>query len=94
MVVRGIPLNATLEPELKLLPLTVNTNPPLPTDTDIGDMLVIQGAVAVEPTVLTVNVCTFEVPPPGVVLNTLTVTDPVLVISEALRLAVSWFGET
>ena len=84
-MVRAIPAKLTIELERTLVPLTVNVNPPLPTDIDEGVIEVIDGTgfeVTVKTTVL-------EVPPPGVGLRTVMFFEPVVVRSDARMVAVS-----
>lgn len=76
---------------IKPVPLTVSVKAGLPVVFDVGEILVVVGAVGFAST--TVNVCPLEVPPPGVKLNTVMVKVPALVRSEAGMVAVSWVAE-
>jgi hypothetical protein len=92
VVVRADPFHRTTEPLTKFVPLTVRVKAAPPAVAEVGEMLDTDGTglgVA-----LTVNVCAFEVPPPGVGLNTVTVAVPVAAMSLAGIAAVNWVEET
>ncbi len=59
------------------MPLTVRVNVESPIFLDVGEMLVVVGTG-----LLTVKVCAFEVPPPGVGLKTVTPNVPAVVKSD------------
>ena len=84
VVERALLLILTTELDTKLVPLTVNVNPESPTFFELGDMETFVG-----PKLLTVNVCPFEVPPPGAELNTVIVEVPADTRSEVRIKAVS-----
>jgi len=75
----------TTDPETKLAPFTVSVKVASPTIFEVGDMLVVAGT-----RLLTVKVCAFDVPPPGVALRTVIEKVPAEVTSEAGIDAVSW----
>jgi hypothetical protein len=92
VVVRFEPFHWTTEPLMKLLPFTVSVKagPPAVAEAGLRPVVVGTGLLAA----LIVKVWAFEVPPPGVGLNTVTVAVPAVTISEASIAAVSWVAET
>ena len=78
VVVRFAPLTRTTEPLMKLLPLTVSVNPPLPASVLLGEMFARDGTG-----LTTESVTAEEVPPPGAALLTVMERFPV----EAMSLA-------
>ncbi len=76
-MVRSTPPKRTIDPEKKLVPLTVMVNVESPTVFDVGEMEVVVGTK-----LLTVNVCALEVPPPGVGLKTVMLKVPAVVKSD------------
>jgi hypothetical protein len=85
VVARSDPFTRTTEFPTKFVPSTVSVNPPFPTVTVAGAMAVVVGTGFA----LTVNVCAFDVPPPGAGLKTVIVFDPVVARSVAEIAAVS-----
>ena len=79
-----------MELEMKLVPLTVKVKLLLPTTFEVGEKLVMVGTGLL----LTVNLWTFEVPPPGAGLNTVILNTPTAVRFEAGMTAVSLVEET
>lgn len=84
VVVRLLPFQRTTELLMKFDPLTVKVNCGPPAPAVVGKMLFSVGAG-----LLTVNVCEFDVPPPGAGLKTVTVTVPAVATSLAGIVAVS-----
>ncbi len=80
VVVRLEPFTWTTDPEMKLPPLRVNVNPPLPAMTLAGEILESDGAGF---GLLTARVSAAEVPPPGAGFTTETESVP----AEATSLA-------
>jgi hypothetical protein len=77
-VVSAAPFQLTTEPLTKLLPLTMSVNVGPPAVAFIGDREVMDGTG-----LLIGNVQGPEVPPPGLGLATVTLAEPVLVMSLA-----------
>ncbi len=75
-----------MEPDTKLVPLTVSVNALYAAALDEGDSDVIVGAPLLE---LTVKLTAFDVPPPGEGLTTVTLGVPDDAISDEGTLAVS-----
>ncbi len=77
-VVRVEPFHCTTEPLTKLVPFTVRVkaDPPAVADEGLRPVIVGNG-------LLMVKVCAPEVPPPGAGLETVTLTVPAVVMSEA-----------
>jgi hypothetical protein len=86
VVVRLLPLALTTEELMKFVPFTVSVNAAPPAVTLDGEMLEMVGTGFDE---VTVSVALLEVPPPGVGLNTVIVTDPALAMSLASICAVT-----
>jgi hypothetical protein len=84
VVVRSEPFHLTIEPLTKLVPFTVSVKAPPSAVAEDGLRLVIAGAG-----LLMVKICAFDVPPPGVGLNTVTLAVPALAMSAAVIAAVS-----
>ena len=78
VVVRSEPLNLATEDGIKFVPLTVMVKPESPTNLEVGEMLVVVGTGF---KAVTVNVCAFDVPPPGAGLKTVILNVPALVRS-------------
>jgi len=87
-VASGLPFQFTVEPETKLLPFTVNVNcgPPAAAQAGLSELIV--------GTALIVNVCAFEVPPPGAGFTTVMDAVPAVAMSAAGTVAVSCVEET
>ena len=88
VVVRFVPFHLTTDPEMKLVPLTVNVNAEPPAVADEGLRLVVVGR-GLSGTLI-VKVWALEVPPPGVGLKTVTLAVPAVAMSAARIEAVSW----
>jgi hypothetical protein len=86
VVVSDVAFHFTVEPETKLLPLTVNVNCAPPAVAQLGLSELIVG------TALIVKVCAFDVPPHGV--TTVIEAVPAVAIREAGTVAVSCVEET
>src|SRR4029077_4942944 len=88
VVASGLPFQFTVDPETKLVPLTVSVScgPPAPVQVGLSELIV--------GTALIVNVCAFDVPPPGVGFTTVTDAVPAVAMSEAGTVAVSCVEET
>jgi len=84
VVGRAEPFHRTLAPLTKLNPLTVKVNPISPTTAEVLESDVRPGTG-----LLMEKLCTFEVPPPGAGLNTVTEAVPDVVMSAAFICAVS-----
>jgi hypothetical protein len=84
VVGRVLPFHFTVAPLRKLLPFTVRVKPLSPTAFVVGDIEVMLTSGYVM-----VKVAAPEVPPPGVGVNTVTLADPPLAISEAGILAIN-----
>ena len=80
VVLRPEPLTWTTDPAMKLPPLRVNVNPPLPAMTLAGEILESDGAGF---GLLTVRVNAADVPPPGAGFTTVMEIVP----AEAMSLA-------
>ena len=87
VVVRLLPFHRTTEPEIKFVPFTVRVKPAPPADALLGATPLRVGTGF---TLVIVNVKPFEVPPPGVGLNTVTWALPACPISTLVMLACSW----
>ena len=83
VVVSGLPSQFTVEPETKLVPFTVSVNPGPPAVAQVGLSELIVGTARI------VNVCAFEVPPPGVGFTPVMEAVPAAAISDAGTVAVS-----
>jgi hypothetical protein len=88
VVVSGLPSQFTVEPETRLVPFTVSVNPGPPAVAQVGLSELIVGTARI------VNVCAFEVPPPGVGFTTVMEAVPAAAISDAGTVAVSCVEET
>jgi hypothetical protein len=77
---------------MKPLPLTVSVNPAPPAVAEAGLRLVVTGTGLF--IALIVKLWALEVPPPGVVLNTVTWAVPTAAISPASIVAVNWVEDT
>ena len=82
-----MPFHFTIEPEMKLLPLTVNVNELDPATAEEG-LIPVNMGVGLTGTEI-VNVIPALVPPPGVGLNTVTVALPAALIFVAGTTAVN-----
>ena len=89
VVVRSTPFHRTLDPETKLVPVTVRVKAGPPATADAGESVEMAGVG-----LLTVKVLAPEVPPPGVGLKIVTLGVPPVAISVAGIAAVSWVAET
>lgn len=90
MLVRETPFHCTVEaPCIKFEPFTVSVKPKLPGAIQLGLKLPMPGTG-----LLIVRVCAFEVPPPGVVLNTVIAGVLPTAISISVIAAVSCVAET
>jgi len=89
VVVRGEPFQLTVEVETKLVPFTVNVNPPLPAVVELGLIEVVVGTG-----LLIVNVTELDVPPPGLGFTTVTDAVPAVATFAAGTIAVSCVEET
>ena len=88
-VVSAVPFHLTVEPDTKLVPFTVSVNCPPPAVAHVGLIELVVG-----PGLLIVNVCEFEVPPPGAGVTTVTDAVPEFATRAAVTVAVSWVEET
>jgi hypothetical protein len=84
VVVREEPSKLTTEAVTKLVPFTVSVNPASPTFLLVGKILVVVGTG-----LFTVNVCAFEMPPPGAGFVTVILNVPAVVRSLAGIVAVN-----
>jgi hypothetical protein len=84
VVVLGLPLKFTTDPEKKPEPFTVSVNAAEPATTPVGAIVLTTGA-----RLFTVNVTAVDVPPPGVGLVTVTGGVPAVAISLAKITAVN-----
>jgi len=89
VVVSGLPFQFTVEPETKLVPLTVKVNCEPPAVAQVGLSEVIVGTG-----LLMVKVCAFDVPPPGAGFTTVTEAVPAFATRAAVTVAVSCVEET
>lgn len=89
VVVRDVPFQFTTEVFTKFVPFTVSVKSELPAAMEMGEMEVVVGAGF-----RTVNVCAFEVPPPGNGFTTVTESVPAVATSDVRIAAVSWPEET
>jgi hypothetical protein len=80
VVTLGLPLKFTTEVEIKFVPFTISVNPAPPAVVLPGTNEVIVGTGLLAP--LMVNVEEFDVPPPGVGLNTVMAAVPALTMFE------------
>ena len=91
VVVRFDPFQRTVDtPLTKPVPFTVRVKADPPAVADAGLKLVMVGTGLL----LIVNVSVFDVPPPGALLNTVTLAVPAVAMSAALMLAVNWVLDT
>ena len=74
LVVRLKPPHSTCDDEMKPVPVSVSVKPELPAAVDVGEIAVSTGVGFCG--VVIVNVCAFEVPPPGVGFTTVTEAVP------------------
>jgi hypothetical protein len=88
VVVSAVAFHFTVAPETKFVPVTVKVNCEPPAVAQVGLSPLIVG------TALIVNVCAFDVPPPGVGFTTVTEAEPAVATREAGTVAVSWVAET
>jgi hypothetical protein len=86
VVVSAVPLHLTVEPNTKLVPLTVNVNCGPPAVVQVGLSELIVGGATI------VNVTGFDAEP--VEFLTVTGAVPAVAISAASTIAVSWVEET
>lgn len=91
VVGRLIPLNLTMDPATKLLPLTVKVKAALPAIIEAGDMLEMAGKGLFP---VTVRVVLPEVPPPVPGLVTATLNVPAVAKSDAVSETFNWLLET
>jgi hypothetical protein len=89
VVVRLEPFHWTVEEALKFVPVKVRVKPLLPNVVLVGER-----EARVGTGLLIVNVCAFEVPPPGVGFTTVMEAVPAVAMSAAVIVAVSWVEET
>ena len=89
IVVSAVPLHLTVEPETKFVPFTVKVNCPPPAVAQVGLIELVVGTG-----LLIVNVCGFEVPPPGAGVTTVTDAVPAFATRAAVTVAVSCVEET
>jgi hypothetical protein len=89
VVERDEPFQLTLEPDTKLVPVTVSVKSGLPAAVEVGLREVVVGTGF-----RIVNVCALEVPPPGGKFVTVTGKVPAVVMSLAGTVAVTSFAET
>jgi branched-subunit amino acid transport protein len=89
VVVNGTPLKSIVEEALKFVPVTVNVKDGPPAVVDVGEIELVVGTG-----LLIVNVCAFDVPPPGVGFTTVIEAIPPTAISAAVMVAVSVVLET
>jgi hypothetical protein len=87
-VTSGLPFQFTVEPEMKFVPFTVSVNCDPPAVAQVGLSELIVGTARI------VNVCAFEVPPPGVGFTTVMEAVPAVAMSAAGTVAVSCVEET
>ena len=83
------PFHRTDEEATKFVPVRVSAKPELPAFVDVDDM-----EVSVGTGLLIVNVCAFDIPPPGVGFTTVMDAVPAVAISPAVIVAVSVVEET
>ena len=89
VVERALPFHWTAEEETKLVPVTVNVNPALPATAELGLREETEGTG-----LLIANVSAPEMPPPGVGVETVTVTMPSVVMSAPVIAACKPVPET
>jgi hypothetical protein len=87
VVVNAAPPQLTTEPETNPVPFTVNVNCAPPTNVHVGLRELMLGAA------LIVNVCAFDVPPPGAGLTTVIDAVPAVATREAGTVAVNCVAE-
>jgi len=92
LVVRLKPPHSTCDDEMKPVPVSVSVKPELPAAVDVGEIAVSTGVGFCG--VVIVNVCAFEVPPPGVGFTTVTEAIPVAFTSADVIVAVTCVEET
>ena len=88
-MVRSAPFQRTTELLTKFVPLTVSVNPAPPGVAEDGLSPVMVGT-GLPVFGLTANDTAFDVPPPGVGLNTVTLAVPAVAMSAAVIAAVNW----
>ena len=88
-VVNGTPLKSIVDDALKFVPVTVSVKLLPPAAVEVGLILAVVGTG-----LLIVNVCAFEVPPPGAGFTTVMDAVPPVVISDERMVAVSVVLET
>jgi len=84
VVVSATPLKSMVDDALKFVPVTVRVKDEPPAVVDVGEMELVVGAG-----LLTVSVCAFDVPPPGVGFTTVMDAVPPTAISAAGTIAVT-----
>ena|ERR1700731_3773048 len=84
VVVRADPFQSTTEPETKFEPFTVSVKAGPPAVALLGEIELIAGTG-----LLMVNVCAFDVPPPGATFITVTEAVPAVLISDEGTAAVT-----
>jgi hypothetical protein len=92
VVDRDEPFHSTTELPIKFVPVTVSVKFALPANVDIGEMEIVVGTGFAAAVI--VNVCAFEVPPPGAAFTTVTNAVPVALTSAARIVAVTSVEET
>ena len=88
VVINAEPFHLIVEEAMKLVPFTVSVNAAAPAVTLAGEREVAVGTGLVA-TGLMVNATAFELPPPGVPLNTVILAVPAVAISGAVTAAVN-----
>jgi hypothetical protein len=83
VVVSGVPLKSIVDEALKFVPVTVSVKDGPPAVVEVGLTLVVVGTG-----LLMVNVCAFDVPPPGAGFTTVMDAVPLTAISAAVIVAV------
>ena len=89
VVASVVPFHLTVEVETKFVPVTVNVNCPPPAVAQVGLIELVVGIG-----LLIVNVCGFDVPPPGAGFTTVTDAVPAFATRAAVTVAVSCVEET
>ena len=89
VVTSGVPLKSIVDDALKFVPVTVRTNDDPPAVVDVGEIVLVVGTG-----LLIVNVCAFEVPPPGAGFTTVIEAVPAAATSAAVMVVVSVVLET
>jgi hypothetical protein len=87
VVVTAAPLKSIVDPNMKFVPCTASVKPGLPAGVEVGAIEVTVGTGLFA--AVTVNVCAFEVPPPGAGFTTVTAAVPVALTSAARIVTVS-----